>query len=328
MSFRLRYGLNVLMVMAPVAACNVYNSDLLEETASGDFGPSTTSTETSSTSGSVTTNSITTTINSTSMGETSTDTTSTTGSGGSDSTDSGSTTGGGSGGDGTTATTETTTNTTSSADGGSSGAGAASGTGGTGGTGGSVATTSNPIDMALIDDLEDGNNQLKTPTYSGYWFTAVDPTGDGTIVPDPDEQCKPVNLSTPRGDSNRAMHISGDWADGDDWTAALGFNFDKDEAPIDASGYQGIHLFAKTSISNPIRLQLMVDGVTDSGHWERELDLDTDWSEVTLLWDDPGLAQPSWAETVPFDPSQLVGVQFQFMDGTIDLWIDDVRFVE
>lgn len=326
MSFRLRIGLNVLMVMGPIAACNVYNPDLLEETASGDFGSTTTMTSGTSTSGSVTTNGITTTISSTSMGETSSDTTTSTGSGGSAGSTNGSTTGGGSGGDDTTSTAQTATNTTGSANGGSSGSG---GTGGTGGSsGGSTSTTSNPPDPTLIDDLEDGNNQLKTPTYSGYWFTAVDTTGDGEITPDPSEKCSPVDLTTPRGDSNRAMHISGNWADGTDWTAALGFSFDKDETAIDASAYKGIHFYAKTAITNPIRIQLMISGVMDAGHWERELDLDADWSEVTLLWDDPGLAQPSWADPVDFDPGVLIGVQFQFMDGTIDLWVDDVTFVE
>lgn len=225
----------------------------------------------------------------------------------------------------TTGGTTTETLTSTSGDGSGGGSSDAGGTGGSG-TGGSVATTSTPSTMVLIDDLEDGNDQLETPAYSGYWFTAVDPSGNWNIVPDPADDCDPTELDTPRGDSNRAMHVSGNWSNGE-W-ASLGFWFDQDEAAIDGSAYAGIHFFARTSVANPVRILLMIDGVTDSGYHALDLDLDAAWSEVMLLWDEPDLAQPSWAAEVPFDPSELLGVQFQFVEGEIDLWVDDIRFIE
>lgn len=201
---------------------------------------------------------------------------------------------------------------------------------GTGGTGG---TLSDP-DPALIDDLEDGNSQLKQPTYNGYWFAAADTSeGEGMIDPQGgDETSGVTRLDEQRGDSTRAMHFSGDWDGG--WGAAIGFSLDQYDAAIDASPYSGISFWVRTDVpGTEVKLQILLKTVTDGADYEYLLSdlhtLNADWQQISVLFDD--LAQPTWAEDlVTFDPRTLYKIQFQFVEGQgqFDLWIDDIWFIE
>lgn len=340
MSFRLRQGLNALVTLCMLAACNTYTPDLLEsgDSESTDAGGET-SDATLTTGGGGSTSNLTTTINSTTS--TSSSTSGGDGGSGSDTTTSPNetTTDGGSGGDSTTGSstsdtdtdTDTTTSTTGSVDSGGSGGGGAGGSGGSGGggTGGSTSTTSSTIDVLLIDDLEDGNNQLETPTYSGYWFTTVDESGAGTVVPEPGGRCDPEDLAMQRDKSKRAMHVSGTWTDSTDWIAALGFALQDDEVPVDASSYSGVTFYARTdNEATAAHLQVMITDVEDDGHFAIELALTSEWQQHTVLWDNPLLIQPTWADEVDFDPSNLFKFQFQFDSESFDLWVDDIRFIE
>lgn len=334
MGFRLKHGLNALGALCVLVACNTYTSDLLVPADVETTSDTTDATLTSGSGSGGSSGTITTTINSV---------TSSTSSGGDGGSGSGSssagnqttTDGGGSGGDSNTssAATDTTSTTTTGnpGSGGSDNTGGSDSTGGSGGSGGSdgSSTTGATIDVLLIDDLEDGNNQLETPTYSGYWFTAVDPTGSGEVLPEPGEQCKPEKLTDPRGDSKYAMHVTGTWTDGEEWIAAVGFALHDDEDPVDASSYAGVTFYARTDDEDTrIRLQLMITDVKDDGHYAIELDLSSSWQKYTVLWDNPLLIQPTWAKDTDFDPAHLYKFQFQFDSETFDLWIDDIRFVE
>jgi len=342
MSFRLRQGLNALVTLCAVAACNTYTPDLLEsgDAESTDDGGET-SDSTLTTAGGVSTSNLTTTVNNV------TTTNSTTGGGdggsASDTTTSQSETttdSGGSGGDTTTgsSTTDTDTDTTSttgttdtggSGGSGSGGVGGSGGSGGSGGTTTSTGTTSVTIDVLLIDDLEDGNNQLETPTYSGYWFTTVDESGAGSVTPEPGERCDPEDLETQRDGSKRAMHVAGTWTDSTDWIAALGFALQDDEVAVDASSYSGVTFYARTDDpETAAHLQVMITDVKDDGHFAIELALTSDWQQHTVLWNNPLLIQPTWADEVDFDASNLFKFQFQFDSEAFDLWVDDIRFIE
>ena len=346
MGFRLKQGLYALAGLCVVVACNTYSSDLLipGDDESTNDGSDTDSTLTTGGGGSG--GNLTTTINT----ATSTSSGPDGGDGGSSGSGSGS---GGSGGSGGGDTTTSVAETTTSSDGGSGGAASTSSTntdtqtastdttagGGSGGSGGTntsstSSTTGTPINVMLIDDLEDGNNQLKTPTYSGYWFTvANDETdGEGTVAPDPDARCNPVGLDEPRDGSTRAMHVSGNWSGTDlEWIAATGFALQSDKDPVDASAFSGITFFARTDEAETVAyLLVMIDKVTDEGHFAIELALTSTWTQYTVAWEDAGvlLNQPTWASPVEFDESTLFQLQFQFYSETFDLWIDDIKFVE
>jgi hypothetical protein len=200
-----------------------------------------------------------------------------------------------------------------------------SGTGGTSTTG-SATTSVVPPDPELIDDLEDENSGLKRPLYTGYWYTAVNEDGTGSgVLPEPGEDCPPEELSTPRGESAWAMHISGDWT-GDTWAAAVGFNFLSGNNPVEGSAFAGVTFWARSDDPSPIvKVQFITEAVTDQGHFEIELsELDDTWKQFQISWDDP--YQPEWADPVGFDEDGLTKIQFQLTSGAIDLWVDDVRF--
>ncbi len=321
-----------MLTAALLVACNVYNDSLLEETAtSGDDGTltsdSTSSSGTSTSAGSNTTS----TSGGSGQGPT-TGTPTTTGT--TNTTDAGGGQGGGASGG-----TESSTSSSTDGQGGESSSADTNGTTSSTGTGGSATTSTSTVtsttgttevDPLLVDDMEDGNNQLKRPTFDGYWYTAADETGSGEITPPTDDECTPTELDPARGDSTQAMHVFGSWSGGDDWAATVGFNFDNKETAVDASGYSGISFWVRTDDSGTgVRVQLATTGVEDTGYWEFPLDsLDGDWQQITLMWDEPLLLQPTWAVEVDFDPETLFKVQFQFDEGDFDLWIDDIRFVE
>jgi hypothetical protein len=181
--------------------------------------------------------------------------------------------------------------------------------------------------------MEDGNSQLETPLYRGYWYTAADPTGDGDLTPEPGME-EAEDLDPARGDSTRAMHVYGEWTDGDDWAAAIGFAFNPGDAPVEASAFSGISFHVKSDEpATDVKVQLMITTVTDDAHFEYELsslhDLSSSWQKITIHFDEAGSVwdQPSWKlQTVAFNPDNLYKVQFQFTEDPFDLWIDDVRF--
>lgn len=216
--------------------------------------------------------------------------------------------------------------------GGSGGTGGAGGRGGggTGGDGGSGGLPS--VDSPLIDDLEDGNSRLRSP-YSGYWYVAVDTVdGDGTVSPEPGDEFSGVtNLDEARGDSERAMHVYGQWDGG--WGAALGFSFVTDESAIDASLYSGISFWTRTdAVGTEVKVQLLLTSVSDGADYEYPLSdevfLSDAWQKVSIDFD--AFEQPAWTgDPVQFDPRALYKVQFLFPEGqgAFDFWIDDIWFV-
>lgn len=331
MGFRLRHGMIALGTLGVLVACNTYTPDLLIPADTETTSDSETSDSTLTTGGGGSSSIVTTTINTV----TSTSASTGGGDGGSGPTTSGNdTTGsGGSGGDSSTGSTSTETETTSSStsatgdSGGSGGSGGSDNTG-SGGSGGS--TTGVTVDPLLIDDLEDGNNQLETPTYSGYWFTTANEDGDGTVTPDPGDECDPEELEMARDGSTHAMHVSGSWTGTDlEWIAAFGFPLKHDEVPVDASSYAGVTFYAKTDNEDTAaRLQVMITDVEDEGHFAIELPLTSSWEQYTVRWNDQLLMQPTWAAQVTFDPANLFKLQFQFDSDSFDLWVDDIRFIE
>jgi len=342
MSFRLKQGLIAVVTLCTLAACNTYTPDLLESgdaESTDDGGETSDATLTTGSGGS--TGNLTTTINSTTS--TNSSTSGGDGGGGSDttsspsetSTDGGGTGGGSSTGSSNTDTDTTSTTTTASTDTGGSGGGGTGGSGGSGGSGGATSTTSNPVNPLLIDDFEDGDSQLETPTYSGYWFTAVDDTGTGEVLPAPGGDCEPEDLDPPRDDSDRAMHVSGTWNDGAVWIAALGFPLknggtEEDPEPVDASVYDGVTFYAKTDEEDTqVRLEVMITDVKDNAHFAIDIDLSSTWELYTVTWDDPRLIQPAWTTApVDFEAAHLYKFQFQFESETFDLWVDDISFFE
>jgi hypothetical protein len=324
---RFRSPITYFLLATGLIACSVYDDSLLPDeddrfvvNASGNSSNSTSSSgsnPTSSTGTSVqSANSSTSTTGSDSGGSGGGG-----GDGGTGGSDSTTTDGGGNGGSGNASQAATTT-------GGGSGA-APTTTGGTGGTGGTV----DPGDPALIDDMEDRNNQLSRP-YNGYWYTAVDTTGDGAVTPEAGDRVDASELMPVRDDSEYGMHVSGQWSGGDNWAAALGFAFYNDEDAIGSNDFTGITFYARSDAptTTAVAVELMLTTVEDDGHFSFDLGavLTDEWQEITILFSDAAdtLVQPTWAEEVTFNATTLYKIQFKFGEDPFDLWVDDIRFLE
>lgn len=319
MRFRLRP--DVLTLAVSLVACSVYTEDLLQDTASTSDGDTLTAGSDSTTDGSTTTRMT----SSTGSGSGQTSSTSTSGSGGA-----GSTGEAGTGGD---TTTESSTTASQGGDAGSSSPATTTGSGGSGGestvtttgasgstsTGGSVST-----DPLLIDDMEDGDNQVD-PNYNGYWYLAVDDMeGSGSIdsPADPDEpEGEPT--TPPRDGSDIAMHAAGSWSG---WGAALGFSFRANESAIDGSAFSGISFYARAD-SGTVRVEVATEATAmASDHYKFDLPITSTWQHYEIAWTD--LEPQDWSEDAPWEPESMLQVQFHFEDSEFDFWVDDIRFME
>jgi hypothetical protein len=219
--------------------------------------------------------------------------------------------------------------------GGSSSSGGSAGSAGSAGkVGSSGSAGAPPMAVTMIDDFEDGDNDiLEQAGRSGGWYAAND--GQGTQTPAPNTPLLPSLLMPPRGMSTRGVHtFGGPFAQ---WGALIGVSLSSDEA-YDLSDYDGISFWVRSGAlapgaANRVRFMLPTAQTNDGGgcticndhfgvfvpltpQWTR---IEVDFSEVTQEgFGEPELPSP--------DLTTVSAIQFIFpQDVSFDLWVDDVE---
>jgi hypothetical protein len=199
-----------------------------------------------------------------------------------------------------------------------------------------------PAVDGLIDDFEDGNNQVMTMgERDGYWWVSKDALG--TSVTAPEEGFKPADGGA--AGSAMAAHVVGHVvAKGDQaWGVEIGGNFMGATGGLyDASRYAGISFKAKVGNPKSTRsLRVNVPDVNthqDAGvckacwnHFRKDFNLSGEWKEYRMMFTE--LEQrPGWGDPRPahLTPSQTISVTFALggVDSDFDIWIDDIQFLE
>jgi outer membrane protein assembly factor BamB len=197
-----------------------------------------------------------------------------------------------------------------------------------------ACTTTN----ALIDDFEDGNNQIAAlEGRNGADYTYADITGS-TITPTAGSTFVPVTPGN--GTSTRAAHFNGMLSGATTVWAGMGMDLLAPKGLYNASKYTGISFFAKkgsTTANGAVRVKIP-DRNTDptgaictscSNDFGVDLTLTTAWTKYTIPFSTMA-QQAGWGAPRPakIDPTGVVAVQFQVgATGQLyDIWVDDVTF--
>ena len=194
-----------------------------------------------------------------------------------------------------------------------------------------------PAVDGLIDDYEDGNNQLASMGgRDGYWFSAKDEKGS-TID---------MRMEEPgAGGSEMALHVSGTTvpgtAEAGQWGSQVGVNFlSKTGGLYNGSKYAGISFKAKTGPGSARSVRFKIGDVNthpDGGicktcwnHFGQDLSLTPEWKPYTVLF--TGARQEEgWGAPRPtaLSPDKLITINWTIGPGqTYDMWFDDVTFLE
>lgn len=195
------------------------------------------------------------------------------------------------------------------------------------------ASGTRPSEDGLIDDFEDGDNQLsKVADRSGYWFTSHDPAGSSI---DP----TPFKISDGGAGSAKALHVNGHTSsDTGAWGALFGANF-VGEGVYDASKYAGISFKAKIGPSATKKVRFKVADINthpDGGvckdcwnHFGKDLQLTTEWTEYKVTFAEM-TQEAGWGQQFPtITPSKLIAVNWSIGPGqAFDIWVDDVQFFD
>jgi hypothetical protein len=204
-----------------------------------------------------------------------------------------------------------------------------------GGAGGGLAADCG----ARIDDMEDGRGRICTPSDRvGVWYSFNDRGQAGVQWPAETTPGTPTETSLipgGRGASTRAIHTYGSgyryWGAG----VGIDLNFDGTSyRTYDASRYQGVHFWARSSRANQtINFRIGTASTTAikyGGTCGNKAEAECPGPRPVTL----GLAA-EWREfTVPFGDLQIAGqrdrlTNIQFMSRyDFDFWIDDLSFVD
>ncbi|HEX5655599.1 MAG TPA: hypothetical protein VFX59_00320, partial [Polyangiales bacterium] len=192
---------------------------------------------------------------------------------------------------------------------------------------GDPASPGNP---ALIDDLEDGDENI-LPNYglSGEWYMVADATG-GTLVPPKGSVPVPTNLGATG--SARSMHfISSGFTN---WGAGMAVGLNAYGCGYDASKQTGIEFHMKGSGSVLVQVATkQTVPVADNGTCTTNcndlfgvtLTAPATWALRKAVF--ANLKQAGWGTPVTFDPSQILYVQFTSLpSSSLDVYIDNLSF--
>jgi hypothetical protein len=201
------------------------------------------------------------------------------------------------------------------------------------------AADSAPPCNPLIDDFEDGNEQVGLRCgRSGLWFTFNDGTTGGVQTPDPSVACLP-STATGRAGSTFAAHTSGSGFTS--WGGGIGFHFVSSTRSYDTRPFTGIGFWARVGSTSKTTMRMdFPDSETDPGgglcgstaqpcfdHFGAMLTFDTTWRYYVVKFAD--LKQGGWGWVRPsFDSGHVFGIQVQVGgSASFDLWLDDIAFV-
>ncbi|XXX78786.1 hypothetical protein WMF30_08415 [Sorangium sp. So ce134] len=234
------------------------------------------------------------------------------------------------------------------AGGGGAGGAGAGGEAGGGGAGGGCGEppAGEPLDLSLLDDMEDGDgaiislNDAENPR-RGAWFVGND--GLGTQKPAKNETFFMTPIEPPRGNSLSAVYSEAD-DKFTDWGALFGFRLNNNKTETnpgvyDASEFRGITFFARADSGPSTKVLVdVVDVQTWSGggicvnngqcddHFTKIVTLTPCWTQYKVAFAE--LKQSGWGQAFEaVDLTKLWGIQFRFGARTrFNIWIDDVAF--
>ncbi len=203
---------------------------------------------------------------------------------------------------------------------------------------GACSTPACTATIALIDNFEDGNNQVSLlDGRNGPLYTYADTAGS-TITPAAGSTFAPATGGN--GGSARAAHFSGTLAGGSSVFAGFGADFLAPKALYNGSKYTGISFFAKKGSSTagsavrvkvPDRNTDPTGGVCTScfNDFGSDLTLTTTWTKFTIPFSSM-IQLAGWGAPRPahVDPTGILSVQFQVTapGAAYDIWIDDLTF--
>jgi hypothetical protein len=219
-----------------------------------------------------------------------------------------------------------------------------------------AASDAKAVVTELIDDMEgrgvptgwlDGVS-VANPR-AGTWFVFDDGTDGGMLTPAPAPAGSAAQIIATipggRGASAHAAHVVGN-SGFTNYGAGMGFNLNVDAGSphvYDATAYQGFTFWARAAgdASSTVVLFNVLDrntamppsgGICDggacNGSFGSTLVLTDAWQLFTVHYTD--LRRPVWAisDGSPFDPSNMIGCQFQVEGQAFDLWVDDIYFID
>jgi hypothetical protein len=101
---------------------------------------------------------------------------------------------------------------------------------------------------------------------------------------------------------------------------------------LDLTGATELSFYAKASVAMKMRVEITTTNVTDFGYFRGDVSVGTDWTRLSILLSNGlgGIAQPSWALPVTFDPTLVQKLQFSISaddntgltKGTV--WLDSI----
>ncbi|MCX4246981.1 CIA30 family protein [Paraliomyxa miuraensis] len=200
-------------------------------------------------------------------------------------------------------------------------------------------TGTSQVDIApddLIDDLEDGDAVIyEIGGRIGVWY-AYDDGSAGTSNPAAGDGFLPT-AGGPNG-SNYSAHLVGSGFS--TWGAGMGFDLDNSggatKHPFDASGYTGIAFQARGQGTIQFKAQTEAVVPTSEGgtcnaggscndSHATQVVLTATWQQHVIPF--ASLAQAGWGQGAAWDPSSLMGLQWEAPSGSpFEIVIDDVGF--
>jgi hypothetical protein len=186
----------------------------------------------------------------------------------------------------------------------------------------------------LIDDLEDGNQQVLVALgRGGYWWLHHDPNGS-TLLP---EKFAPEDGGA--GGSKKAVHVHGvTSSENGAYGSSVGLNL-AENGLYDGSPYVGLSFKAKAGASASQKVRLKIGDVNTHGqlgtcascwnHFGKDLELTPEWKEYKVLFSELKQAD-GWGTPRPptLTPAQLASIDWTIGPGqTFDLWLDDITFM-
>jgi hypothetical protein len=201
---------------------------------------------------------------------------------------------------------------------------------------------------------------LGTPPRNGYWYSYNDSTcRQSPAHGEPYYPSTPA-VPPPGSSGGRALHAS--WSGCTGWGAGVGADLGlpasgadagigsgRPRAPYDLSGFSGFAFWgmAAPGTVTAVRAKLVMRastqiqdrGICDESvlgpdrcgdEWGMPFDLPADgtWAAVKVRFSDPAFRQEGWGQPFPWNPADVLGIQFQVqmdnLSGLYDFWIDDV----
>jgi endoglucanase len=188
----------------------------------------------------------------------------------------------------------------------------------------------------VLDDGEDGNNQVLTAKgRGGYWYTFVDTAGSSISPAAGQFAMAPGGANG----STYAARMTGKIGNGQVVFAGMGLNFTEPKGPYDATAYKGLSFKGKKAGAGTGKVRVKVpDASTDPdgkvctecfNDFGADVELTDQWT--TYVFPFASMRQlPGWGSPHPsgIDPSKLYGVQFQVNSpgASFDVWVDDLKF--